>query len=74
MQKSMKVLLTELQHGGVPFEDLVAERLERGMSVREIARDLGWHWTNLYEWIDRLSIELPAKRTADLSELTTSVR
>lgn len=73
MKKTLKVQLTELKHGGTPFEELVLERWDRGMSVRQIAVDLGWHWTNLYDQIELLGIALPDRQKDHATAVATAI-
>jgi len=54
--------LLELRHQQ-PLEELIRERVEDGMTLEEVAEQLGITRNTLHRWLDTLGARIETKRT-----------
>lgn len=62
VRKTARLQLIEWQHGKRPLEELIRERLAKGMSFREMSDEWQISYSLLYDFARVAGIPLPGKR------------
>lgn len=66
MIKPIKMQLVE-ERFGKPIQALIRDRFEAGMSIDEVASDLGISRVTLYSWLARMGAKVEKRRTVRFS-------
>lgn len=62
MKKTLQMRVIEAE-GGVRLDEIIRQRLEDGLTLEEVATDLGITRLTLRDWIERLDLQVVTRKT-----------